>query len=46
VFRAVLKPTYDEMVDAQVRTAIEQQGPGDLKKLLNSGDTWTVKASS
>jgi 2-oxoglutarate ferredoxin oxidoreductase subunit beta len=46
VFRAVSKPTYDEMVDAQVRTAIEQQGPGDLKKLLNSGDTWTVKASS
>ena len=24
------------------RAAAEQQGPGDLERLLNSGDTWTV----
>lgn len=43
VFRAIKRPSYDEMVDAQVKTVIEKTGPGDLAKLLNSGDTWEVK---
>ena len=26
----------------ELRTAADQQGPGDLERLLNSGDTWSV----
>lgn len=43
VFRAIEKPTYDEMVDAQVKEAIKKRGEGDINQLLNSGDTWEVK---
>lgn len=42
VFRAVEKPTYEEMVEGQVKYAVETYGKGNLEKLLNSGDTWTV----
>jgi len=42
VFRAIEKPTYEEMVEAQVKDAVTKQGRGSLEKLLNSGDTWTV----
>jgi 2-oxoglutarate ferredoxin oxidoreductase subunit beta len=46
VFRAVEKPTYDELLEAQIKTTIEKSGPGNLEKLLNSGDTWTVEKKS
>ncbi len=42
VFRAVAKPTYDELLEAQVQDAISRRGPGDLDQLLSSGDTWIV----
>jgi 2-oxoglutarate ferredoxin oxidoreductase subunit beta len=42
VFRAVEKPTYEEMLQAQVDSAIADRGAGDLKALLHSGDTWTI----
>jgi 2-oxoglutarate ferredoxin oxidoreductase subunit beta len=42
VFRAVERPTYDELLLGQIRQATEKKGRGELKKLLNSGDTWTV----
>ena len=42
VFRAVGKPTYEEMLDDQISTAIGAKGPGDLAKLLNSGETWVI----
>jgi len=42
VFRAVETPTYDALLDQQVRDAVKKRGQGDLKALLNSGDTWTV----
>jgi 2-oxoglutarate ferredoxin oxidoreductase subunit beta len=42
VMRAVEKPTYEEMLDAQVTGALNKSGPGDLQKLLMSADTWTV----
>lgn len=42
VFREVEKPVYGDGIERQLRMAAEQQGPGDLSKLLNSGDTWTV----
>jgi len=44
IFRAVQRPTYDELVNEQVQTAIHNQGPGDLEKLWESGDTWEVTA--
>jgi 2-oxoglutarate ferredoxin oxidoreductase subunit beta len=42
VLRAVEKPTYEKMLDAQMTAALEKSGPGDLQKLLMSADTWTV----
>jgi 2-oxoglutarate/2-oxoacid ferredoxin oxidoreductase subunit beta len=42
VFRAVSKPTYDEMINDQEKEVRAKKGPGDLAKLLNSGETWTV----
>jgi len=46
VFRAIRKPTFDEMVDKQIRTVVEKTGRGDLEKLLHSGETWTVEAEA
>jgi len=42
VFRAVTRPTYDELVQGQLIGAQERQGPGDLSALLASGGTWEV----
>jgi 2-oxoglutarate ferredoxin oxidoreductase subunit beta len=42
VFRAVERPVYGEAMDAQLASARERFGPGDLAALLHSGDTWTV----
>lgn len=43
VFRAVKRMTYDEGANAQVESAKERLGPGDLEAILNRGDTWVVK---
>lgn len=42
IFRAVERPHYGAMVNAQVDAAVERKGPGDLAALLSSGSTWTV----
>ena len=42
VFRAVSRPTFDGMINAQAQEVTKTKGPGDLNKLLNSGETWTV----
>lgn len=42
VFRAVDRPTYDDAINAQVETAIAENGEGDMNDLLRSGDIWTV----
>lgn len=42
VFRSVAKPTYEELLEAQVEDSISRMGPGNLEKLLHSGDTWVV----
>jgi len=42
VLRSVAEPSYDELASAQVQSAIEAKGKGDLKKLLYSGMTWEV----
>jgi 2-oxoglutarate ferredoxin oxidoreductase subunit beta len=43
VFRDVQRPVYDEAVNAQIQSMIDQKGEGDLDELFNSGDTWTVQ---
>ncbi len=43
VFRDVDRPVYGDGIEHQLRVAAEQQGPGDLERLLGSGDTWTVE---
>jgi len=42
VFRAVERPTYDAEFVKQIDAAKQKQGEGDLNKLLNQGETWTV----
>jgi 2-oxoglutarate ferredoxin oxidoreductase subunit beta len=44
VFRAVEKPSYDAMLNAQVEHAVAQRGVGKLEDLLGSGEIWTVEA--
>jgi 2-oxoglutarate ferredoxin oxidoreductase subunit beta len=45
VFRAVDRPKYDEELNRQVSDAIAKKGRGDLGKLFNSGETWTITPS-
>jgi 2-oxoglutarate ferredoxin oxidoreductase subunit beta len=45
VFRSVPRPSYDELVNAQVDNAKAKMSgtpEEELAKLLNSGDTWTI----
>jgi 2-oxoglutarate ferredoxin oxidoreductase subunit beta len=42
VLRNVTRPTHDELLTAQVEAVKAQRGEGDLGKLLDSGETWTV----
>jgi len=42
VLRAIEQPSYDEMAAAQIETARERSGDGDLHELLHSGTTWEV----
>jgi 2-oxoglutarate ferredoxin oxidoreductase subunit beta len=43
VFRDVQRPVYGDGMEMQLRRASESQGPGDLTRLLGSGDTWSVE---
>jgi 2-oxoglutarate ferredoxin oxidoreductase subunit beta len=43
IFRAVERPSYDQMLAEQIETAIAKSGPGMLEKLIYSGDMWTVE---
>src|ERR1700689_247260 len=42
VIRQAARPSYDELMSAQLEQAREQQGDGDLAELLAGGDTWHV----
>ena len=42
VFRAVDRPKYDEELNKQIDDARAKHGDGDLEKMFNMGDTWTV----
>ncbi|HLF72273.1 MAG TPA: 2-oxoacid:ferredoxin oxidoreductase subunit beta, partial [Dehalococcoidia bacterium] len=43
VMRAVQRPTYNDLMQQQIDTAIAQQGEGDINALLRQGDTWEVE---
>jgi 2-oxoglutarate ferredoxin oxidoreductase subunit beta len=40
VLRDIERPTHDQLVTAQIDDAVAKSGPGDLRKLLFSGETW------
>ena len=42
VLRAIERPVYDELVNAQVETAREKTGDRSIFEVLHEGDTWTV----
>ncbi|MGK0297764.1 MAG: 2-oxoglutarate ferredoxin oxidoreductase subunit beta [Gammaproteobacteria bacterium] len=42
VFRSINHPSYNELLDQQVEQAKKNQGLGDLKKHLRTGETWSV----
>ncbi len=42
VLRAVERPTYEDLMEQQLRDAVAREGEGDLEALLAEGDTWTV----
>ena len=43
VLRAVDAPVFEDGMSEQLRQVIAKKGVGDLGKLLNDGDTWTVR---
>jgi len=43
VFRAVPRPTHDQLIDQQIQAAVAATGEGDLARVLSSGETWTVE---
>jgi 2-oxoglutarate ferredoxin oxidoreductase subunit beta len=42
VFSAITAPVYEDVLLEQEQRAISERGPGDLAKLLTSGDTWKI----
>jgi 2-oxoglutarate ferredoxin oxidoreductase subunit beta len=43
VFRAVEKPTFDDLVNGQIEQSITAKGKGKLDELFRSDDLWTVE---
>ena len=43
IFRAIERPTYEDMMTDQIDVAVAKSGLGSLEKLINSGDTWVVE---
>jgi 2-oxoglutarate ferredoxin oxidoreductase subunit beta len=42
VFRAVRKPTYEEILDGRIAEAVAKKGPGKVEDLFAAEDVWTV----
>jgi 2-oxoglutarate/2-oxoacid ferredoxin oxidoreductase subunit beta len=42
IFRQVPRPSYDDLMAAQIETERQRKGHGDLAALLAGGDTWQV----
>jgi len=43
VIYAVERPLYEVEVAKQITQSVQKKGEGDLKKLLNQGETWTIQ---
>src|SRR5574341_904775 len=43
VLRAIERPTFDEMMESQIREVIKAKGKGHLKDLIYGSDTWRVQ---
>jgi len=43
IFLAIDRPVYEVEMERQISFAQEKRGVGDIKKLLNSGETWIVQ---
>jgi 2-oxoglutarate/2-oxoacid ferredoxin oxidoreductase subunit beta len=43
VFRAIEKPTYEQMLQDQIKDAVKKKGKGSLHDLIYGAETWTVK---
>jgi len=42
VLTAFDAPVYEDLILEQEQKAISDRGPGDIAKLLTSGDTWKI----
>jgi 2-oxoglutarate ferredoxin oxidoreductase subunit beta len=43
IFRAVERPTYDDIVNKQIEDVIKAKGKGKLEELFANDDTWVVQ---
>ncbi len=43
VVYAAQRPLYEVEVEHQIQRAVQKQGEGDLRKLLNHGETWEIQ---
>ena len=43
VLRNVRKPTYEELLDGQIKDVVTKKGPGKIADLFTAEDLWTVE---
>ncbi len=43
ILHASARSCYEDQVQAQIDAAVRKQGPGDLRSMLFSGDSWEVR---
>ena len=43
VLAKVEAPIYEDLIAEQEQRAMAERGPGDIARLLTSGDTWTIR---
>jgi len=43
VFRDIDRPTYDDMLNDQVKASVQASGEGSLKELIYGSETWSVQ---
>ena len=43
VLAQVEAPIYEDLIAEQEKRAVSDRGPGDIARLLTSGDTWTIR---
>ncbi len=42
VFTSIVAPVYEDLILEQEQRVLSERGPGDIAKLLTSGDTWRI----